>query len=432
MSRLQSSAERASLTVSRAQTPQTPDTTGLDAPPAAIVALRATLESRLDELAQEATDIILARVPAYRDTGSALRDDIRSHVLSHLRISLATFGEGRAVTREELLFVRGHAARRVGRIPIADFVNAFYVGERVLWDAALASARDEDSRRAALVFASHLPRYFEVATTHAAEVYIEAEEQLAATGERIRRDLLEDLFAGVPVVVGPHMDAARAAGLEAGVPCLVVSAAAIPAPQDESLLRSAATALARAVGGTPAPLTVVRHGKIDLVARAPEAGADGVQHRLERAQRRLADGGLSLAIGVSTTVSGLDQVADAYREAEVARASLDAAPGVVALAGMTAFDYLTLRCDPTASRLIPGPVQEFVDDDRRQGGVLIATLSEYVACDLNARRAAERLHIHPNTAHYRLGRITERTGCDLHRFADLVEILIAARFVPPR
>jgi GGDEF-like domain len=56
-----------------------------------------------------------------------------------------------------------------------------------------------------------------------------------------------------------------------------------------------------------------------------------VQHRPERTQRRLEDGGLSLAIGVSTVVSGFDQIATAYREAELARASLDSAPGVVAL-----------------------------------------------------------------------------------------------------
>lgn len=30
-----------------------------------------------------------------------------------------------------------------------------------------------------------------------------------------------------------------------------------------------------------------------------------------------------------------------------------------------------------------------------------------------------------------LGKIAERTGCDLHRVADPVEILIAARFVSP-
>ena len=92
---------------------------------------------------------------------------------------------------------------------VADFVRAFYIGERVLWDAALALADDEESRRAALAFASHLPRYFEVATTHAAEVYLEAQEQLAATGERIRRDLLEDLLAGRELEPGPRLDAAR-------------------------------------------------------------------------------------------------------------------------------------------------------------------------------------------------------------------------------
>jgi hypothetical protein len=418
------------VTVTRVQTPQSPDVAVPDAPAAAIAALRDTLDARLDDLADDATRFILAEIPAYRDATPALRDDVRAHVLSHLRISLSTFSEARAVTREELLFVRGHAARRVGHIPIAEFVNAFYVGERVLWEAALTSAHDDDSRRAALAFASHLPRYFEVATTHAAEVYIEAQEQLAATGERIRRDLLEDLVAGMPVAAGPRLDAARAAGLEPGGPCLVVSALATPAPDDESLLRSAAAALARAVGGVLAPLTVVRHGKIDLVARAPDRGAAAVQHRLERAQRRLNDGGLSLAIGVSTVVSGVDQIADAYREAELARASLGASAGVVALTGMSAFDYLTLRRDSTASRLIPDPIREFVADDAAHGGVLIATLSEYVASDLNTRRAAERLHIHVNTAHYRLGKIAERTGCDLHRFADLVQILIAARFAP--
>jgi PucR C-terminal helix-turn-helix domain/GGDEF-like domain len=418
------------VTVTRAQTPKSPDGAVPDAPAAAIAALRDTLDARLDDLADAGTQLILAELPAYRDATPALRDDVRAHVLSHLRISLSTFSEARPVTREELLFVRGHAARRVGHIPIAEFVNAFYVGERVLWEAALASAHDDDSRRAALVFASHMPRYFEVATTHAAEVYIEAEEQLAATGERIRRDLLEDLVAGIPVAAGPRMDAARAAGLEPAAPCLVVSAAATPPPDDESPLRSAATALARALGGVHAPLTVVRHGKIDVVARAPDPGADGVQHRLEQAQRRLEDGGLSLAVGVSTVVTGLDRIADAYREAELARASLDSAAGVVALSGMSAFEYLTLRRDATASRLISDPIREFVADDARHGGVLIATLREYVASDLNARRAAERLHIHVNTAHYRLGKIAERTGCDLHRVTDLVEVLIAARFVP--
>ena len=94
---------------------------------------------------------------------------------------------------------------------------------------------------------------------------------------------------------------------------------------------------------------------------------------------------------------------------------------------MTAFEYLTLRADPTASRLIAPAIHEFVAQDAEGARPLIATLREYVACDLNARRAADRLHIHVNTAHYRLGRIAERTGRDLRNVSDLLEILIAAR-----
>ncbi|MGW0700080.1 helix-turn-helix domain-containing protein [Streptomyces sp. NPDC002867] len=36
--------------------------------------------------------------------------------------------------------------------------------------------------------------------------------------------------------------------------------------------------------------------------------------------------------------------------------------------------------------------------------------------------AAHRLHLHVNTAYYRLERIAERTGCDLRRFSVLAAV----------
>ena len=42
-----------------------------------------------------------------------------------------------------------------------------------------------------------------------------------------------------------------------------------------------------------------------------------------------------------------------------------------------------------------------------------------------AKAASERLHVHVNTAHYRLGKIAERTGCDLRSISDVLELLIA-------
>lgn len=393
----------------------------------AIVALRQALEERLELLTDDATERILTEIPAYRTFDEQLQADVRAHVAAHLRASTETLETDRELTREDLLFVRPHAARRAKRVSVTDFVQAFYIGERVLWDTALALTNDDESRRAALVFASHLHRYFEVATTHAAEVYLETQEQLAATGERIRRDLLEDLLAGRKLEPGPRLDAARAAGLGEDSPFVVITATPVAAPGDEELLRGGAAALARAIGGRTLPLAVVRQDEIVVVVPAADGLQETIASRLVDVQHRLADAGLPLSVAVSTTVTGLHQIPDAYRESSAMRAARGSAPGVIALSELSAFEYLTLRADPTTSRLIPRPVHEFVAQDMAEGGPLIATLREYVDSDLNARRAADNLHIHVNTAHYRLSRIAERTGCDLRRVSDLIEILIAAR-----
>jgi DNA-binding PucR family transcriptional regulator len=201
------------------------------------------------------------------------------------------------------------------------------------------------------------------------------------------------------------------------------------APADDQVLRGGAAALARATGASSPPLSVVRHDEIVIVWSVADSPPDGLRSRLETAQQRLSDAGLPLAVGVSTAVGGLSQVPDAYREASAARSARGAAPGVVELSAMSAFEYLTLRPDGTASRLITPAVLDFVAQDVQDGGALIATLREYVEADLNTRRAAEQLHVHVNTAHYRLGKIAERTGCDLRRVTDLIEILIAARLL---
>ena len=57
----------------------------------------------------------------------------------------------------------------------------------------------------------------------------------------------------------------------------------------------------------------------------------------------------------------------------------------------------------------------------------MATLRAHAVADLNIKRTAEQLHIHVNTAHYRLTRIEERTGADMRRVGDVVEPLIAAQ-----
>jgi DNA-binding PucR family transcriptional regulator len=130
-------------------------------------------------------------------------------------------------------------------------------------------------------------------------------------------------------------------------------------------------------------------------------------------------------MGVSTVATGVGNLPRAYQEAHVALAGVGDDGGVAALARLTPFDYLALRADDTARRLVNPQLRAFLDEDRQRGGVLTETIRAVADCDLNLRLAAERLQVHPNTAQYRLRRIEERTGRNPRRIADLLDLLVA-------
>jgi sugar diacid utilization regulator len=393
-----------------------------------VATIVARLRDQVKRLTNDALREIFGDIPAYETTvDPAFIEDVREHIREHYDVLLGSLERGRAVANEDLLFVRKHAAQRVGRVSVADFIHAFQVGQHVVLDASIEQAVDERSRRAVLSLVTLIARYFDVAIAHAADVYLESEELLASTGERLRRDLLEDLLAGSPPPPGPHLDAARAAGLDGQSRFVVIAALPTRSVEDPHALRGAATALARAARPPVQPLTVVRHEEIVIVAAMPGGAPDAVAKSLSDTQRRLAERELPLAVGISTVYDGLSTVGDAYREAVAARDRLLRGPGVAALPAMTMFEYLTMVCDETARRMIPPGIERFVQEDLASGGPLLATLRAYAAADLNAKQAAEQLHIHVNTAHYRLARIAERTGCDLRRVSDVIELLIAAR-----
>ena len=153
---------------------------------------------------------------------------------------------------------------------------------------------------------------------------------------------------------------------------------------------------------------------------------------VERAQRDLAATGVRLAIGISTPLETTAGLPDGYREACAALESLPPGGGVMALPDLSAFDYLTLRSDGTVLRLLAPAVRRFVEEDTAGGGALTATLLAYASANLNAKVAAQRLYIHVNTAHHRLARIEDKTGCDLRDLGDVQELLIAIRLAGAR
>jgi PucR C-terminal helix-turn-helix domain/GGDEF-like domain len=388
------------------------------------------LAARRAELAEATLRAICSAVPAYAAIGdAALLADVTLHVAENHDALSASLLRGRPVTAEDLGFIRPHAALRARRgVPVADFLHAFRIGHRVIWEAILELVgRDPAVSQAALPAAGLVMEFIDVASTHAAQAYLEAQQLLLAEGDRVRRDLLEDLLAGRPPAPGPRGTAARAAGLASGERCMVIVAVPVAAPDDELALRSAASTLARACGGALRPLTVVRQDEIVIVRALERHDPRELSEPVAGAQRELVAAGVRLAVGLSTAFSTVAGIPDAYTEACTALESLGPEGGVLSLAELSAFDYLTLRADATARRLVSERVRRFVEDDAANGGTLTDTLLAYAQANLNAKVAAERLYVHVNTAHHRLARIEAKTGCDLRDLTDVQELLIATK-----
>ncbi|WP_052422882.1 PucR family transcriptional regulator [Nonomuraea candida] len=389
------------------------------------------LLSALPELVDVAVATMRAEIPAYEAQGPAFHADVRDQVAKHYRAKLAVLLEERTVTFEDISFTRRAAMRRArAGVALADYINAFRVGQQVFWEAVVErSGQRFAGCEAALSLAAPLMRYCDFASTHAANAYMEFQQYAAAEAVRESRDLLETLLAGAVPTRGRELAAAQAHGLapDARTPLLVVTAVLAGLSADpEDARHVACAAVARIAGNGTRTLSVVRQSEIVAIpVLGPGNGPEELCDRLQAAVAGLAAEGIRLAMGVSTVCTGAAQIPAAYEEA---RAVLEFVPeegGVAALPRITPFQYLALKADDTARNLVDARITSLLSEDRARGGVLTATIRAFAAADLNLRAAAEQLQIHPNTAQYRLRRIQERTGRSLRSINDLVELLVA-------
>src|SRR6185312_17223453 len=325
------------------------------------------LEARREELASAALEAIRSRLPTYRDAAPDVIEDVAGHIRAHHDFLCGVMRRGRPAQPRELDFVARHAALRARRgIALADFLEAFRCYHNVVWEAMSDAARDAGTPLdEAVATAGSVMRYVDLAATESSAAFLEAQQLLVADSDRIRRDLLEDLLAGRDPESAAGLAAARDAGLDGTAGALVVAALPTTAPEDDGALRRAANALATAISARrgPRPLTVTRHGEIVLVRAVAEGERPALVGPLERACAAPATRALALAVGVSTVQPGLGALADAYREASLALGRVAATGGVLSLADLTPFEYLTMRDDAVARRMVDPDIARFVAED---------------------------------------------------------------------
>ncbi len=399
-----------------------------DAVRAEIDRIVAVLSGRGSALAEAMVQNIKAEIPPYlRTADAAVLEDVRGHCERHAELILAVASQAREPQRAELAFAREAGVRRVRQgIPIDGLLAAFRVGHRTVWDAILEEAAEGTvGRDAAIALARPAMEYIDIASTQVAEAYTREEGKRSAAADRERRDLIESLLAGHV----PHALPARVApGLQGESRFVLAVAAVAGAAGGDELPRAAQVLSTQTAATRGAALVVVRHRQVVALVGSSRGGAAAVVARLREARRELHEhDGIDARLGVGTECAGLEGVAHGYAEAARALERTSAEKPVLALQEMSAFDYLLASAEPGTREVVLGKGRMLLEADEREGGAVSETLLAYLACDLNVKRAAERLTVHPNTVRYRLRRIGELTDADPRRFSDLLELVTVVR-----
>ncbi|HET9739218.1 MAG TPA: hypothetical protein VFP78_13965, partial [Solirubrobacteraceae bacterium] len=134
------------------------------------------LETRRDVIVDRGVHRIRTEIPEYRAiVDPAFVADVREHVALHHDALTRSVAAGHAISPSELGFMRTRATRRVGRIPLAAFMQAFRIYQEEFWDALISAADGEAARISALEAAGTIIRYINLAAAEAADVYLESE-----------------------------------------------------------------------------------------------------------------------------------------------------------------------------------------------------------------------------------------------------------------
>jgi sugar diacid utilization regulator len=377
---------------------------------------------RVPVLARRMVEAFLDEVPFYgRLPREQLDGEITEICADNLRVFFATLAEDRLPTGAELAEPRGSAARRAQeRVPLDAVLTAYHVGGRIGWGELCAEARPEETA-ALLAAADGVQRYVQAVTGVVATAYLEEQQAIHGEERDARRALVSALLSGEPAD-----DLAARLGVRLA-PAWTVLALELGEHPDE---RSAG------VTGAVAGRRKVRRVQdaLDAFAGAPVLGsldATGGVVLLPAADvalgplvsRLVGAAGAEVRAGAASAASRTELAAVGAQAGEVLRLAglLGRPSGVYVLRDVLLEYQLTRPSDAL-------PLLAAMLDPIERNPDLLRTLETYLGENLDRRRTAAALHVHPNTLDYRLKRIVELTGLDPATTAGL-QLLAAAATV---
>jgi hypothetical protein len=347
------------------------------------------IEPELGAITEEILTTIGREVPEYArplegNFGRGLSTGVREAL--HQFVAVIRDPEaGRGAGREVYVGL-GRGEQRQGRT-LDSLLAAYRVGARVAWRRIAAACRRAElpAEPLALV-AEAIFAYIDELSADSAEGYAEAQAEVEDRRRRRRHELVELLLRDSPPDRADLRAAARTAGWT--VPATV----AIGACTEEDL-----GALARRL--PPEALATVIDGTGCLVVPDPRGPG--------RAEALASAGPRALALGPATP---LEEAGSSWT---LALALLRAgAAGAVPLRGVTDADdhlaaLLLLEGAPLVARIAARRLHSFADLTPKARERMRETALAHVRHHGNAVAMARELHVHPQTARYRIARLRE-------------------------
>jgi hypothetical protein len=390
------------------------------------------VERTIPRLARQMLDTFVAEIPLYAQLPrEQLEGEILAITTQNLRLFFSSLKQDRPLTDEELAEVRASAARRAEeRVPLHAVLAAYHLGGLMGWQALVAGA-GPDEQDALVTGATGVLRYVQQVTAAVASAYLEEQQVIYGDERDARRALASALLsgqateslaarAGAPLapaylVLALHVDAHRDEG-DGGVGGAVASRRKARRLQEafDEFAGQPVLALLDSAGGTALmPCLEPPDPAEPLPVRLPD---------LVRALRETA--GADVLIGAAMASTREDVPATVTQARDVLRLTqrLGLPTGGYLLRDVLLEYQLTRPSDaiPELCRLLD-PLDRNPDLQR--------TLEVYLRNDLDRRRTATALHVHPNTLDYRLRRVVDLTGLDpsTARGLQLLGAAVAAR-----
>lgn len=378
------------------------------------------LLDQADDVACSSARIIRLEEPAYvefmtlEELSRAVRPNVIGLVESVMVNETTLLAAPRRTGRE----------RAEARVPLTTVLHAYRLTALHIWERLIRLC-DEDpaTSRALLDSASALWSAVDVYSQELATAYRDVETEQLLRSARVREAALASLFSGVSASGQGFADVTTALRLPKVGRFVVVASDSWPVEHE----RAPATAeRALASLGVRSAWRSEFDGEVGLVSLDRS-------HRIDRLMGYLTS--LTVGrVGISEAFEAIVDTPLAVTQAQLARDTATPGENVVMRFGDARVAALVAATPDLAMGLaqqVLGGVLRQCDDEQR---LLLTTLRAWYTAQGSAAEAARLLHCHANTVRYRLNKVTQLTGRDLHVPSDVVHLYLAleaTRLWPP-